>query len=126
LGADFYDIAACRCPDLVTIPYEFDAYQEVSEAVYDILLQHSRMVQPLSCDEAYLDVSVCEDPKAVARQIRQQIAAMGCTASVGIGPSLLVARIATKKAKPDGMFRILPQVLSEDTVSCCDLQHTNS
>jgi DNA repair protein REV1 len=100
----------CRCPDLVTIPYEFDAYQQVSEAVYGILLQHSSVVQPLSCDEAYLDASDCTDPLAVAQQIRRQIAETGCTASIGIGPSLLVSRIATKKAKPDGLFRILPQV----------------
>lgn len=102
--------AACRCPDLVVIPYEFEAYQEVSEKVYSILLQHTDIVQPLSCDEAYLDVSGCADPHALAQQIRQEISLTGCTASIGIGPSLLVARIATKKAKPDGLFRIMQEV----------------
>ena len=101
-----------RCPDLVVIPYEFDAYQEVSERMYRILLQHATLVQPMSCDEAYVDVSDCSDPVALAATLRRQIRdATRCNASVGIGPSILLAAMATKKAKPDGVFRVLPQVL---------------
>ena len=102
---------ACRCPDLVVIPYEFDAYQEVSERVYSIFLRHTALVQPLSCDEAYLDVSTCGDAEAEAAQMRREILAeTGCTASIGIGPTLLAARMATKKGKPNGMFRVRPEV----------------
>lgn len=75
--------------------------------VYKILLNATACVQPVSCDEAYLDVTGLGDPEEVAASIRQQIfEATGCTASAGIGPSMLVARLATKKGKPNGQFRI--------------------
>lgn len=75
--------------------------------VYKILLNATACVQPVSCDEAYLDVTGLGDPEEVAASIRQQIFdATGCTASAGIGPSMLVARLATKKGKPNGQFRI--------------------
>ena len=75
--------------------------------VYKILLQATACVQPVSCDEAYLDVTGLGDPSEVATSIRQQILeATGCTASAGIGPCMLVARLATKKGKPNGQFRI--------------------
>lgn len=75
--------------------------------MYKILLNATACVQPVSCDEAYLDVTGLGDPEEVAASIRQQIfEATGCTASAGIGPSMLVARLATKKGKPNGQFRI--------------------
>lgn len=102
----------CRCPDLVVIPYEFDAYHEVSETIYRILLQHAAVVQPMSCDEAYLDVTgTCDDPVSLAELLRTKIReATKCNASVGIGPSILLANMATRKAKPDGVFRIKSEV----------------
>ena len=75
--------------------------------VYKILLKATACVQPVSCDEAYLDVTGLGDSEEVASCIRQQIfEATGCTASAGIGPSMLVARLATKKGKPNGQYRI--------------------
>lgn len=75
--------------------------------VYRILLKATACVQPVSCDEAYLDVTGLGDPEDVATSIRQQILeATGCTASAGIGPSMLIARLATKKGKPNGQYRI--------------------
>lgn len=105
-------VALCRCPDLVVIPYEFDAYHEVSEAIYRILLQHAPVVQPMSCDEAYLDITgVCDDPVRLAEELRTKILeATKCNASVGIGPSILLANMATRKAKPNGVFRIQVEV----------------
>jgi DNA repair protein REV1 len=77
--------------------------------VYKILMQHTTAVQPLSCDEAFLDVTGLGDPEALAAQMRSQIVeATCCTASVGIGPNMLVARLATKQGKPNGQFRIRP------------------
>ena len=77
--------------------------------VYRILLKATACVQPVSCDEAYLDVTGLGDPEQVASSIRQQIFdATGCTASAGIGPTMLVARLATKKGKPNGQYRIQP------------------
>ena len=75
--------------------------------VYKILLGATAWVRPVSCDEAYLDVTGLGNPEELAASIRQQIfQATGCTASAGIGPSMLLARLATKKGKPDGQFRI--------------------
>lgn len=88
------------------------AYQEVSEAIYRILLQHAAVVQPMSCDEAYLDITgVSSDPVALAEELRTQIRdATKCNASVGIGPSILLANMATRKAKPNGVFRVQAEV----------------
>lgn len=77
--------------------------------VYKILMQQTSSVQPLSCDEAFIDVTGLGDPEAIARQLRAQIEAeTGCTASAGIGPNMLLARLATKRAKPNGQFHINP------------------
>lgn len=71
--------------------------------VYKILMRHTAVVQPLSCDEAYLDVTGLGDPEAMVASIRREIqSATGCNASAGIGPNLLLARLATAKAKPNG------------------------
>ncbi|KAK9825519.1 hypothetical protein WJX74_003581 [Apatococcus lobatus] len=96
-----------RCPDLIVMPYEFDRYEAVSEAVYRILLSTTACVQPISCDEAWLDVTGLGDPLKIAADVREAIwQATGCTASAGIGPNMLVARLATRKAKPNGAFYI--------------------
>lgn len=67
----FIAAAKALCPTLVVVPYEFERYQAVSEQVYRILLRHSSMVQALSCDEAYVDVTGLGDPQAVAASIRR-------------------------------------------------------
>jgi DNA repair protein REV1 len=103
------------CPNLVIMPYEFEEYETVSFEVYETLFSFQRAVCPVSCDEAFLEVS--EDdlvhsetddvmPMLVdyASQIRKAIfKRTQCTASAGIGPSMLIARIATQNAKPDGV-----------------------
>ncbi|KAK9867787.1 hypothetical protein WJX84_002274 [Apatococcus fuscideae] len=96
-----------RCPDLIVMPYEFDRYETVSEAVYRILLATTACVQPISCDEAWLDVTGLGDPLKIAADVRAAIwQATGCAASAGIGPNMLLARLATRKAKPNGQFYI--------------------
>ena len=80
--------------------------------VYKILLQVTAMVQPVSCDEAYLDITGLGDPEEIAASIRAKILqATGCTASAGISNNMLLARLATKVAKPDGQH-----VLKHDQV----------
>ena len=75
--------------------------------VYRILMEETCSVQPLSCDEAFMDVTGLGDPEAIAGKLRAQIEAdTGCTASAGIGPNMLLARLATKRAKPNGQFLI--------------------
>lgn len=77
--------------------------------VYRILMQKTSCVQPLSCDEAFLDVTGLGDAEAIARELRADILSQtGCTASAGIGPNMLLARLATKKAKPKGQYLINP------------------
>jgi DNA repair protein REV1 len=67
------------------------------------------LVQAVSCDEAFLDVTGEGDPNQIATTIRQEIFDMTkCTASAGIAGNMLLARLATRKAKPNGQFYILP------------------
>ncbi|XP_042378459.1 DNA repair protein REV1-like isoform X2 [Zingiber officinale] len=96
------DAKVC-CPNLVILPYDFEAYQEVAEQFYNILHKHCSKVQALSCDEAFLDVTECDvDPEDIALAIRKEIAeTTRCTASAGIAENLLLARLATRSAKPN-------------------------
>ncbi|XP_042378461.1 DNA repair protein REV1-like isoform X3 [Zingiber officinale] len=108
------DAKVC-CPNLVILPYDFEAYQEVAEQFYNILHKHCSKVQALSCDEAFLDVTECDvDPEDIALAIRKEIAeTTRCTASAGIAENLLLARLATRSAKPNGQ-RFLPSEKVED------------
>ncbi|KAI3955612.1 hypothetical protein MKW92_050644 [Papaver armeniacum] len=103
--------AKALCPHLVILPYNFEAYEEVADQFYDILHKHCNKVQAVSCDEAFLDVTdrEDEDPERLASRIRQEIVATtGCTASAGVAGNLLMARLATRTAKPDGQCYIPP------------------
>ena len=102
------------CPNVVVLPYEFDRFDAVSQRLFDMLASFSAAMQPVSIDEAYLDVTgITDDPVQLAGVIRENILkATKCCASIGIGPNKLVAKIATRKAKPDanrngtGIFRV--------------------
>ncbi|KAL1508563.1 hypothetical protein AB1Y20_004662 [Prymnesium parvum] len=90
------------CPDLISMPYEFDAYAAAAEAMYKAVLDATPHVMGVSIDECYADVSGMGDPTAIASQLRACIfERTGCYASIGIGPSRLLARLATRLAKPD-------------------------
>ncbi|KAL8540403.1 hypothetical protein ACS0TY_001857 [Phlomoides rotata] len=108
----FVKEAKTRCPELVFVPYNFGAYEMVADQFYDILHKHCNKVQAVSCDEAFLDVSESEvrDPQCLALIIRKEIFdTTGCTASAGIAGNMLMARLATKTAKPDGQCYIPPE-----------------
>ncbi|KAL3814279.1 hypothetical protein ACJIZ3_015547 [Penstemon smallii] len=108
----FVKDARTRCPQLVIVPYDFGAYEKVADQFYEILHKHCDKVQAVSCDEAFLDVSESEvdDPQLLASTIRQEIIdTTGCTASVGIAGNMLMARLATKTAKPNGQCYIPPE-----------------
>ncbi|KAF1704404.1 DNA polymerase IV [Pseudoxanthomonas suwonensis] len=102
------------CPDAVFVPPDFVRYKAVSRQVRQIMLEHTDLVEPLSLDEAYLDVT---SPKtglpsatAVAEAIRARIRAeTGLTASAGVAPNKFLAKIASDWDKPDGLFVIRPQ-----------------
>ncbi|KAJ7568747.1 hypothetical protein O6H91_01G046300 [Diphasiastrum complanatum] len=100
------DAKAC-CPSLEIVPYDFEGYEEVAEKLYDILHKHCNQVQALSCDEAYLDVTGQGNPELIAESIRSEIFdATKCTASAGIATNVLLARLATKRAKPNGQYYV--------------------
>ncbi|XP_061354386.1 DNA repair protein REV1 isoform X1 [Gastrolobium bilobum] len=108
--------AKALCPHLVIFPYNFEAYEEVADQFYSILHRHCNKVQAVSCDEAFLDVtdSEVEDPLLLASSIRDEIyESTGCTASAGIAGNMLMARIATRTAKPNGQYRITPEKVED-------------
>ncbi|XP_072971771.1 DNA repair protein REV1 isoform X2 [Typha angustifolia] len=97
--------AKSRCPHLVIFPYDFEAYEEVADQFYTVLHKHCNRVQALSCDEAFLDITghSNDDPEHLALMIREEITqTTRCTASAGIAENLLLARLATRSAKPNG------------------------
>ncbi|KAH0977898.1 hypothetical protein GBA52_027617 [Prunus armeniaca] len=108
--------AKALCPHLVIIPYDFEAYEEVADQFYDILHKHCNKVQAVSCDEAFLDATDAEgvDPEVLASTVRKEIfETTGCTASAGISRNMLMARLATRTAKPDGQCYISPEKVDD-------------
>ena len=70
-------------------------------------MKRSSCVQPISCDEAFVDITGLGSPDRIVAELRAEIeGATGITASAGIGPNMLLARLATKRAKPNGQFNI--------------------
>src|SRR5271154_720513 len=101
------------CPSAVFLPPDFARYRAVSHQVREIFLRHTDLIEPLSLDEAYLDVSENKTglPTAtqVARTIRKQIRTeLNLTASAGVAPNKFLAKIASDWKKPDGLFVIQP------------------
>ena len=101
------------CPDLIFVKPRFDAYREVSRAIRAIFHDYTPHVEPLSLDEAYLDVT--EDLKGIgvattiAREIRARIKAeTGLTASAGVSYNKFLAKLASDQNKPDGLCVITP------------------
>lgn len=102
-----------RCPDLVVRSPRFDAYQEASRAVRTIFDAVTPLVEPISLDEAFLDIAGAspgdERVGDLAEAIRRDIAAeVGLTASCGVGTTKLIAKIASDVAKPDGVHIVRP------------------
>lgn len=103
-----------RCPQLVFLPPRFDLYRAASRHIRGIFHDYTPLVEPLSLDEAYLDVSASERYAwDIAKEIRSRILdETGLTASAGIAPNKMLAKIASDWRKPNGQFAILPdQVL---------------
>jgi DNA polymerase IV len=102
------------CPGGVFLPPDFPRYRSVSRQAREIFKRHTDLVEPLSLDEAYLDVSENKSglPTAtqVARAIREQIRSeLHLTASAGVAPNKFLAKIASDWKKPDGLFVIQPE-----------------
>lgn len=110
--------AARLCPDLVFVRGDFGKYRAVSQAMHAIFSDYTDLIEPLSLDEAYLDVSEnkagLQYASQVASTIRRRIRTeLGVTASAGVAPAKFVAKIASDYHKPDGLTVVPPdQVLS--------------
>jgi DNA polymerase-4 len=107
--------AARLCPGLVFIPPRFDVYKEVSAQIREIFSAYTSLVEPLSLDEAYLDVTPSDDSvryaTAMARDIRVRVLARtGLTASAGISYNKFLAKLASDQRKPNGQFTIPPEM----------------
>jgi DNA polymerase-4 len=105
--------AARRCPDLIFVKHRFEVYKEVSAQIREIFQRHTDLVEPLSLDEAYLDVTHDKQGIGSATRIAQAIRAAiqaetQLTASAGISYNKFIAKIASDQNKPDGMCVIRP------------------
>ncbi|AUX92525.1 DNA polymerase IV [Mixta gaviniae] len=106
------------CPHLTLLPGRFDAYKEASAHIREIFSRYTARIEPLSLDEAYLDVS--DSPHChgsatlMAREIRQTIAdELNLTASAGIAPIKFLAKIASDLNKPNGQYVITPDEMPQ-------------
>ena len=109
--------AARLCPDLTILPVSFDKYREASQAIHEIFTHYTDLIEPLSLDEAYLDVSDSTihsgSATLIAKQIRNEIfESQKITASAGIAPNKMLAKIASDWEKPNGQYVITPDMIA--------------
>jgi DNA polymerase IV len=102
------------CPQAVFVPPDFARYKAVSRQVHAIFARYTDLIEPLSLDEAYLDVTDCRHTPASATAIAEAIRAAireetSLTASAGVAPNKFLAKIASDWRKPDGLFVIRPR-----------------
>ncbi|NXO04650.1 REV1 protein, partial [Rhinopomastus cyanomelas] len=115
----FFGQAKKLCPNLQAVSYDFEAYKEVARTIYEILASYTHNIEAVSCDEALVDITeiLTETrltPDELANAIRTEIKAQTkCTASVGMGSNILLARMATRKAKPDGQYHLKPEEVDD-------------
>src|SRR5471032_9358 len=100
-----------KCPTLVFLPVRFDLYRAESVKIRQILLSYTPLVEPLSLDEAYLDVTGLDRYAwDIAKEIRKRIfEETRLTGSAGIAPNKMLAKIASDWRKPNGQFAITPE-----------------
>ncbi|XP_036912680.1 DNA repair protein REV1 isoform X5 [Sturnira hondurensis] len=115
----FFGYAKQLCPSLQAVPYDFHAYKEVARTMYETLASYTHNIEAVSCDEALVDITEIlaetrltpdEFANAVRMEIKDQT---NCAASVGIGSNILLARMATRKAKPDGQYHLKPEEVDD-------------
>jgi len=106
------------CPDVIFLPSDFEAYRTHSNRFREVLLAHTPLVEPISLDEAFLDVggatALFGSPMRIADKIRDEVAReVGVTCSVGVAATKFVAKLASDHCKPNGMLH----VPAEDTLA---------
>ena len=107
-------MALQRCPKLIVLPTRFDVYRREAAAIRGILHRFTSLIEPLSLDEAYLDVTAHSGaPGPLAQVIRGTIfRETKLTSSAGIGPNKLIAKIASEMNKPNGQFEVKAEEVS--------------
>jgi DNA polymerase-4 len=108
-------MALQRCPNLIVLPTRFDVYRRQAAVIRGILYQFTSIIEPLSLDEAYLDVTAHPTaPAPLAQEIRKTVLeTTKLTSSAGIGPNKLIAKIASDINKPNGQFEVKSEHLPE-------------
>jgi DNA polymerase-4 len=104
-----------QCPSLIFVPPRFDVYRAISQQIHTIFARYTTLIQPLSLDEAYLDVTAPlidrGSATAIAEEIRSAIRTQtGLTASAGVSYNKFLAKLASEYHKPDGLFVITPKM----------------
>ncbi|HKJ53538.1 MAG TPA: DNA polymerase IV, partial [Gammaproteobacteria bacterium] len=107
-----------RCPQLILVPGRMSVYREASRRMHEIFADYTELIEPLSLDEAFLDVtgsSRCHGSATlIAREIRQRIADdIGITVSAGIAPNKFIAKVASDWNKPNGQHVIIPEEIDD-------------
>ena len=111
-------IAKRKCPDLIFVKPRFDRYKEISNQIRNIFLEYTDLVEPLSLDEAYLDVTFAKKGKPsatlIAKEIKQRIFnELKLTASAGVSYNKFLANVASDVNKPNGIFVVTPAEAQE-------------
>ena len=107
-------IAKKLCPHLIFTKPRFERYKEISDQIRDIFLEYTPLVEPLSLDEAFLDVSDYSSATLIAKEIRTKIKSKtGLTASAGISINKFLSKIASDWNKPDGQKTLPPENVIE-------------
>jgi len=106
------------CPQGVFLPVRMDRYREVSGRIFEVFQEYTPLIQPLSLDECFLDVTGCESLFGPAPEIagaikRKILVRTGLTASAGIAPNKFLAKIASDWRKPDGLVEIKPDEVGD-------------
>lgn len=115
----FVGSALKLCPNLKTIPYDFEGYREVAFTLYNTIAKYTLNIEAVSCDEMFVDLTdlindVGVDVMDFVGYIRDQIReSTECPCSAGVGANRLQARMATKKAKPNGQYYLAPETVLE-------------
>ncbi|KHJ49100.1 BRCA1 protein [Trichuris suis] len=117
------------CPSLKSLPYDFNRCKEVSTTFFSLISRYTADIEAISCDEMYLNLkelcsSIDVSSSEAISYLRQEIfSTTGCSASAGIGPNKLVARLATRTAKPNGQYAVTSKEVSHfmEAISLGDL-----
>lgn len=111
-------LAIRTCPGLIIVPHSMHKYREASQTMRSIFLDYTELVEPLSLDEAFLDVSECTrlqgSATLIAEEIRARVAAaLGITVSAGVAPNKFLAKVASDWQKPDGLTVVAPAAVDD-------------